>query len=162
MIDGPMEPWWRRSVNFTPAAATLGGIAFGATLGCVLAFQCFDRVSRVLSLILILMGGAWGYIFWLTSDRARAERFQRIVALVAVVATAVLVVAFPDFWWQMWRANRSLSICLFGGVCATSMFVVGTGCGLIHLVGYLTDRLRSDTKASLTSSSGGVWDRELD
>jgi hypothetical protein len=62
MIDVPIEPWWRRTVNFTPVAATLGGIAFGAALGCVLAFQCFDRVSRDLSLFLTLMGGAWGYM----------------------------------------------------------------------------------------------------
>jgi hypothetical protein len=81
---------------------------------------------------------------------------------VALVAVAALLLAFPDFWWQMWRADRSLSVCLVGCVCATSMFVVGTGWGLIHLLGYLRARLRGDSKASLTCSSGGVWDRELD
>jgi hypothetical protein len=45
---------WRRSVNIGPAAATFGGIALGAALGCLLAFQCFDRVSRDLSLMLRL------------------------------------------------------------------------------------------------------------
>lgn len=53
-------------------------------------------------------------------------------------------------------------MCLVVGVFATSEFFVGTGWGLIHLVGYLTARLRGDSKASPTLPTGGVWDRELD
>jgi hypothetical protein len=163
MIDVPIEPWWRRSVNFTPAAATLGGIAIGAALGCVLAFQCFDRVSRDLSLFLTFMGGAWGYIFWLTSDHARAERFQRIVALVAVVATAVLVLAFPNISWQLIRAGGGIIPCIvLGGICAVSMFIVAAGWGFVHLVGHLSCLLVGDRKSSMTSSFEGVWDREMD
>ena len=163
MIDVPMEPWWRRNVNFTPGGATLGGIAFGAAIGCVLAFQCFDRVSRDLSLFLTLMGGAQGYIFWLTSDHARAERFQRIVALIAVVATAVLALAFPNISWQLIRAGGGTFPCtVLGGFCAVSMFVVATGWGLVHLVGHLSCLLGGDRKPSMTSSFEGVWDREMD
>ena len=163
MNDFKQRPWWRRSLTVSrPAAATLIGVAFGSASWGTGRLPWLGHVSLILWLVLALLGGVSGYILWLTNDRARGERFQRMHRWVALVAVAVLLVAFPDFWWQMWRANRSLSFCLFGGVCATSMFVVGTGWGLIHLVGYLTDRLRSDTKASLTSSSGGVWDRELD
>jgi hypothetical protein len=42
------------------------------------------------------------------------------------------------------------------------MFVVGSGWGLFHLVGSLIALLQSQTKTSLTPSSGGVWDRDLD
>ena len=130
-------------------------------LGGLVAFPWLGPVSLILWLVLVLQGGVWGYILWLTKDRARGERFQRLVSLVALIAVAALLLTFPDFWWQMWRADTSLSVCLFGGVCATAMFVVGTGRGMIHLVSYLTALIRSDTKSRLTSSTGGVWDREL-
>jgi hypothetical protein len=162
MNDVKQQPWWRRSVTVAPATATLVGIACGSALGVLVAFPWLDRGSLILWLFLTLMGGVWGYIFWLTNNPVRGERFQRMVSWVALVTVAVLLLAFPNFWWQMWRANGALGICLFGAVCAASMFVVGTGWGLVHLVGHLTGRLRSDAKAGLTSPSGGVWDRELD
>jgi amino acid transporter len=162
MNDLKQQPWWKRSVTVTPAAATLIGIAVGSALGGLVAFPWLDRVSLIMGLFLALLGGVSGYILWLTNDRARGERFRRTASWVGLVAVAVLLLAFPDFWWRTWRANGSSSIYLFGAICAASMFVVGTGWGLIHLVGYLTARLRSDTKASPAPSSGGVWDRELD
>ena len=162
MNDVKQQPWWKRSVTVRPAAATLIGIAVGSALGGLVAFQCLDRVSLVLWLVLIPLGGVWGYLFWLMDDRARGERIWQTASWVGLVAVAALLLAFPDFWWQRWRASRLVSICLLGVVCAASMFVVGTGWGLVHLVGHLTARLRSNAKARLTSSSGGVWDRELD
>jgi small basic protein len=162
MNDFKQQPWWKRRITITPAAATLTGIAFGSALGGLVAFPWLDRGSLILWLFLALQGGVWGYILWLTNDQARGERFQRMVSLAALVAIAALLLAFPDFWWQVWQANRWLSVCVFGAVCATSMFVVGTGWGLIHLIGYLTTLRVRDTKARLTSSYGGVWDRELD
>ena len=144
MIGVNRERWWRRSVNveFGPAAATFGGIAFGAAVGCVLAFQSFDRITLVISLTTILMGGAWGYTCWLISDRAREDRFFKVVWLIALVAIAALLLAFPDLWSLMHRANRRFVACLFfGGIVGTSMLVVGTGWGLVHLVRYLSSPL---------------------
>jgi hypothetical protein len=149
-------------MTVTPAAATLIGVALGSALGGLVALPWHGRESLILWLAVALPVSVGGYILWLTSDPVRGERFQRMASRVALVAVAALLLAFPDFWWQMWRADRSLSVCLVGGVCATSMFVVGTGWGLMHLVCYLKASLRSETKASLTPSSGGVWDRELD
>jgi len=149
-------------VNVTPTAATLVGFAVGSAIGGLAAFPCFDRVSYALWLFLALMGGPWGYIFWLINEPARGERFQRIVCLAGFVAIAVLLLAFPDFWWQMRRADGGLVVCLLGGIRATSMLVVGTGWGLVHAVGYLSYLLRRDAKASMASSPEGVWDRELD
>ena len=162
MIDVQPKPWWRRSVNVTPVAATFGGIAFCAALGCLLAFQCFDRVSRDLSLVLTFMGGAWGYIFWLTSNQARAERFQRMVALVAVGAIVVSLSVFPGLWWWLCRAGGLTCFCVLGGISATSMLVVGTGWGLVHSAGYLSSVHCPCTKASTSPSIDGVWDREMD
>jgi hypothetical protein len=79
-------------------------------------------------------GGAREYIFWLISDRARDERFQRTVTWVAFVAIAVLLLVFPNLWWQMSRVDAGLLACLPGGIVAASMLVVGTGWGLMHLV----------------------------
>ena len=63
MIDVQTEAWWRRNVNFTPAAATLGGSRLRSARVRTSPFQCFDRVSRDLSLFLTLMGGAWDIAF---------------------------------------------------------------------------------------------------
>ena len=87
---------------------------------------------------------------------------MRMVGLVAFVAIAVLLLAFPDLWWQVCRADGGIIGCYLGEIWAASMLVVGTGWGLINAVGYLSSLLRRDTKASMASSSGGVWDRELD
>jgi hypothetical protein len=109
------------------------------------------------------MGGAWGYIFWLTSDYARVERFWRLVALVAFVAIAGLVLALPDISWQLVRAGSGIILCIvLGGICSVSMLIVATGWGLVHLVGYLSCLLRGDRKPSRTPSFEGVWDREMD
>jgi hypothetical protein len=162
MMDTNQFRRWRRSANVGPVAATFGGIAFGAALGCVLAFQCFDRVSRDLSLMLTFMGGAWGYIFWLKSDRARDERFLSVVSWVAFLAIAALLLAFPNLWGQTRRADGALFHCLFGGIAPASMLVVGTGWGLVHLVCYLSSLRWSNSKVSVARSLEGVWDRDLD
>ena len=162
MSDLKQQPWWRRSINVTPAASTLIGVALGSALGGLVAFPWHGSESLILWLAVALPVSVCGYILWLTSDPARGERFQRMASWVGLLAIVALLLAFPDFWWWMWRADRSICVCLVGGVFATSMFVVGIGWGLMHLVGYLIALLRSGTKASLTFSTGGVWDRELD
>jgi hypothetical protein len=165
MVSVKQERRWRRSVNVNvgPVAATFGGIAFGAAFGCVLALQCFDRVSRDLSIMMIFMGGAWGYTFWVMSDRARQDRFIKIVWLIALGAIAAILSAFPNLWSLMHRADGGIvAFVSLGGIVAASMLVVGTGWGLMHFIRYLLTLLRSNTKASVASSFEGVWDRELD
>ncbi len=110
-------------------------------------------------LFLASTGGSWGYIFWLKSDRARDERFHKVALLVAILAIAVLSLAFPNLWWEIRRAGGLVIICFFGGICAASMLTVGTVWGFFHVVSSVHSR---DTKATMASSSGGVWDRDLD
>jgi hypothetical protein len=162
MIGVKKHRWWRHSVSVGPAAATFAGFAAGSVVGAVVAFPYFDRVSYALWFFLASSGASWGYVFWLKSDRTTDEQFQRIVRLVALVAIAVLLLAWPNLGLQMRRVDGPIIICLLGGICAASMLVVGTGWGFIHLVGYLSSLLRSDKKATIASSPDGVWDRELD
>ncbi len=157
------QPWWRLKVTITPGASALIGVVIGSAVGALVALTGLDLVVLILWLLLALGGGVWGYIiFWVANERDRYERFQRTTGWVALVFFAALVLTFPGFWWQMWHQNRSLLLCLFGGVCAASMFVVGAGWGLIHLIGHLRAMFSYYQKASPSTSSGGVWDRDLD
>jgi hypothetical protein len=162
MIGAESQRWWRRSVSVGPAAAATAGIALGAAIGGLVAFPYFDRMSYVLWLLLAWQGGAWGYISWLKKDRARDERFQRMVSLATLVAIAVFLLAFPDLWWRMRQADGGFIVCCFGGICAASMLVVGAGWGFMHLVEFLSSLFWSHAKATTASSIEGVWDRELD
>jgi hypothetical protein len=120
-------------------------------------------VSIVLGLLVTFMGGVSGYICRLSDDRARHDRFQRVVSLSAVVAIGVILFAFPDLWRWLHRAGGFVFVvCFLGGISSVSMFLVGTGWGLIHLVGYLSSVRRPDMKKSTTASFDEVWDRELD
>ncbi len=148
-------------MNVSPAAATVLGMAFGAALGCLVAFPSFDRMSCVLWLFFVFTGGPWGYIFWLTSDRARSERFQRVVSVFAIVAIAAMVLAFPNLWSRTSGIGGAFGICL-GVICAASMLVVGTGWAFIHLLGHLASLLHHDRKVTADNSFAGLWDRDLD
>jgi hypothetical protein len=96
------------------------------------------------------------------NDPVKRDRFLRMMSFVSLVMVAALLPAFPDFWWQMWQANRFLCVFMIGAIFPTSMLVVGIGWCLMHLAGYLTALGRRDPKSALASSTGGVWDRELD
>jgi hypothetical protein len=162
MIGVKKHRWWRRSVNVTPTAATLVGLASGSALGVLAAFPDFDGLSFYLWIFLALFGGPWGYTFWLMTEPARAERFLRIVRVVAFVAIAALLLALPGFWSQIRLSRGRLVVFLLGGMCGLSMLVVGTGWGIVHALGYLSCLLRRGEKGSVDSLSSGVWDRELD
>ena len=162
MSDLRQQPWWKRKVTLTPAVATLVGIALGSAVGVLAAFPWSDRVSFTLFTVSAFQGCVWGYTIWLVNDKARSERFQRITGLVTLVLVAGPVLAFPDFWRQMWLVNPLLSVCFVGGLCAISILGVGAGWGLIHLFTHLSALLRGGSKASSTFSTGGVWDRDLD
>ncbi len=149
-------------MKVSPAAATVVGMAFGAALGCLVAFPSFDRSSCVLWLFLAFTGGPWGYILWLTSDRARSERFQRVVNVFAIVAIAGMLLAFPNFWWRTGGIGGAFVICILGGICGASMLVVGTGWAFIHLFGHLASLLHHDRKVIEGNSFAGLWDPELD
>jgi hypothetical protein len=99
----------------------------------------------------------WGYIIlWIADDRARKNRLERMTSWVSLVLLAALILAFPDFWWQMWRGHRLLCLCLSGAVCGASMFIVGTGWGLVHLIRHFRALLLFGSKPSPTCSSGRV------
>ncbi len=152
-----------RTVKFTSSAAVFGGTVFGAVAALLLAVQSSGRVPYYLWLIPTSMGGVSGYLWWLTSEKARAERFWRVVSLAALIAIALLVFAYPESSWPIVRAGGVLlAILLLGVICAASMFVVGTGWGLVHLLGHLSYQLRFDRKPNMARASGGVWDREID
>ncbi len=106
MIDVDREPSPRRGVSLTMAAATFGGIVFGAAVARLAAYQSVQRVSFYLWLDPAYMGGASGYLWWLTSDRARAERFWRIVFLGALVVIAAIVLRFPESSWKLVQGGR--------------------------------------------------------
>jgi hypothetical protein len=113
-----------RKVHVTPVASCLVGIAFGLVVGGLVAFPDFDSVSIVLGLVVTFMGGVSGYICWLSDDRARHERFQRVVSLSAVVAIGVILLAFPDLWRWLHRAGGFVFVvCFLGGITSVSMFI---------------------------------------
>jgi hypothetical protein len=161
--DFKQQPWWRRNVTITPRASALLGVVIGSAVGALVALTGLDLVTLILWLLMALGGGVWGYIiFCFANDRDRNERFQSMTTRVASIFFAALVLAFPGFWWQMWLQDRLLFLCLLGGVCSASMFIVGTEWGLIHLIGYLRAVITGNPKATPTCSSNGVWDRDLD
>ena len=159
MVGVTKRPLWKRSLNAGPVAATIAGLALGSVVGAAVAFPHFDRESYALWLFFASTGGSWGYICWLKSDRARDERFSQAALLVAILAIAVLSLAFPNLWWEIRRAGGLVIICIFGGICAASMQTVGIVWGFVHAVSSVQRRY---TKAAMASSSDGVWDRDLD
>ena len=167
MSDVRRQPVWKQAYTLTPGVATVLGVAIGGAVAIVCAFNPPHDLSLSFLLILLLglglFGGCVGYIMWLTAEQVRADRFFRITRLVAFPAILGLLVILPDFWWHIGRSvGLLMTTMLMGLVCAGSMFAVGAGWGIVHLVGHLAISFRQSTKPGTDSQADGVWDRELD
>lgn len=161
------QPSRKQSHTLTPGVAALLGVAFGWALAILCAFAPpRDFSYRILVILLVSLGpfgGIFGYILWLSVEPVRWERLRKITRLIAFPSILGLLVAFPDFWWRMGRSSGPLPVVmLLGGVCATALFAVGAGWGMIHLAGQLASSFRQTPKPGADSRTGGVWDRELD
>ncbi len=159
-------PLWKRRYTITPGAATLLGVAFGCVCAILSAFEPardFSYRSLLqLSLSFGLFGAISGYMLWLLGDPVRGERLLRIISLVTLIAIVGLLLAFPDFWRQVASSGPLMLVVVLGGVCATVMFAVGAGWGMVHLLGHLTSPFRQSSKPGTDSVGDGIWDRELD
>ena len=167
MSDVKRSLLWKQRYTLTPGVATLLGVAFGGALAIVCAFnppRDFS-FSFLLTLLLCLgpFGGIVGFVIWLNAEPVREDRFLRITRLVAFPAILGLLLTLPDFWWHRGRFMGPIMVMmLMGLVCAGSMFAVGAGWGLVHLVGHLAISFRQSNKRGTGSRTDGVWDRELD
>ena len=162
MSDLKQRSRWKREVSLRPGASSLVGLAFGSVVGVAVAFSRLDRASLVVALLNAVLGAAWGYAFWLTSDRARGERFQKASGLLILVAVVTLLLAYPDLRGVLRRAGGLGLVILFGGVCAVSMTVVAAGWGMAHLALHIGGPLRREPKPRPTGAIAGIWDPELD
>ncbi len=134
------QQWWKRIDAISPGVATLLGIAFGVCAGLLTHLPAFRDFPDALGLFPVVLCGIAGYFLWLVSDPTRADRFGRIVRPIAVLAIVGLLAFFPGALWQLFRSEPVLSIALFGFVAAVCAFVVATGWGLLHLLGYLASQ----------------------
>jgi hypothetical protein len=160
-------PLWKRDYTISPTMATLLGVA----LGCLLSILCaatpssdfsYSFLARI-SLFLVPLGGTFGYILWLCSDRSRQDRLARIWSRVAGVMVLCLLVAFPSVWWHVGRSmGPHLVLILMGAVCGMAMFAVGAGWGIVHLIGYTASLFLKTNKYCAYFRTDGVWDSELD
>ncbi len=150
MGNDKRQPFWQRTYAIPPGMAFLLGMAIGAVVATgrgVYAPQLF-LVQETLdssgddSAIL--------RIFWLHAlalgSACVMERLQKIASYVALALMLGLLVSFPQVLLALAGKLGPASVIMFMGiVCGLSMFVVGIGWGIIHLLSHL---------ASLTLRSG--------
>jgi hypothetical protein len=167
-------PFWKRKHGLTAGEATLLGLG----IGCAVAVGAALNPPRDFSFgflwgLLLFVGpllavGAYGV--WLMSDPVREERVRGLMQLVArsvllmlLIAIAGLSIAKPGLWGELARRGELIVVmCLVGLACATSMFAVVVGFGVVQLADHAVRTFRRSTKPASASSIDGVWDRELD
>jgi hypothetical protein len=160
-------PFWRRKQGLTAGEAMLLGLVIGCAVAVAAAFNPPRDFSFSFLWGLLLSIGAFsaftGYGFWLVCDPVREQRLQRIMTIVVRLVLLVLLVAIPVLWGKLGHSIGPLMVIIFAGfVCATSMFAVFFGFGVVQLVGHAMRSFRRFTKPASASWANGVWDREFD
>jgi hypothetical protein len=167
MRNVKQPPFWKRKQSVTAGEATLVGFAIGCAAAVVAAFNPpRDFSFGFLGSLLLFFGpfcALWVYGCWLAYDPVREQRLERIMTLVVRLVLLVLLVAIPGLWAKFGHSTGPLIfMMLVGFVCATSIFAVIFGFGVVQLVGHAMRSFRRSTKPASASWTDGVWDRELD
>ena len=168
MSDVKRRAVWERRHAVTAGEATLLGFTIGSAAAIVAAFRPLRDFSyNYLRLILLTIGpcaGILGYMFWHVFDPVRLRRLLRITQRRGFAGDRRAIRRIPRFLVGTGRTKGFHTVYLFAAfIFSTAAFVVGTGLGMVHLVGHLAAfSFRRSTKPVARLRTDGVWISELD
>ena len=155
---GGSRAWWRRPYILKQHQVILISGLGGAFIGCMMLV--YLKQADVLSLGIFVGGfSVWGMMIAGTAPLLNKghPHYDLFHASVRHATQLAFLILFAMGFWQ--HLPAALVVVLTGGLCALILFTLGP---VWSFVGYLSSLLRSDAKANMASSFGGVWDRELD